>query len=103
MYGISLQLKLVALAAVGEMVYNEGNKAVTICYNIINNLEINNQAGFETLTSKLTSFIQQVGYRNPRVTASSCFVVRFSMIGFVVASVTSYIIVAVQFMVQEKR
>nr|CAH7716773.1 unnamed protein product [Callosobruchus chinensis] len=84
------------------MVYNEGNKAMSICYNIINDLEINHQPGFEIVTSKLTSFIQQVGFRNPRVTASSCFDVRFSMVGFVVASVTSYIIVAVQFMVQEK-
>nr|CAI5867723.1 unnamed protein product [Callosobruchus analis] len=92
--------KLFALAGVGELFYQEAHKATGICYDSINELEVNSQLASDVIKDQLLAFVQQVRDRNPKIAASSCFDVRLGMIGFVIASVTSYIIVAVQFMVQ---
>nr|CAH7755502.1 unnamed protein product [Callosobruchus chinensis] len=92
--------KLFALAGVGELFYQEAHKATGICYDSINELEFNRQLESDVLKQQLFAFVQQVRDRNPKMAASSCFDIRLGMMGFVIASVTSYIIVAVQFMVQ---
>lgn len=51
---------------------------------------------YQELKEELRQFAQQTALRNPRLSASGFFTVNFNMMGFIVTSVTSYIIVAVQ-------
>ncbi|CAH1990914.1 unnamed protein product [Acanthoscelides obtectus] len=98
---LAKKAKLFALATVGELFYREANKATSICYDNINELDTIIQPGWDVVKDQLIALVQQVRDRNPKIAASSCFDVRLGMMGFVVASVTSYIIVAVQFMLQQ--
>ncbi|VEN46238.1 unnamed protein product, partial [Callosobruchus maculatus] len=95
-------VKLFALAAVGQLVYGEAHTTIAICYRSINELEATHLQGLHLIEKELLHLIQQVHIRNPKVAASSFFDVNFSMSGFVITSVTSYIIVTLQFMIQSK-
>ncbi|VEN60312.1 unnamed protein product, partial [Callosobruchus maculatus] len=94
--------KLFALATVGQLVYGEAHTTIAISYRSINEQEATDLPGLHLIKKELLDLIQQVHIRNPKVIASSFFDVNFSMSGFVIASVTSYIIVALQFMTQGK-
>ncbi|VEN60311.1 unnamed protein product, partial [Callosobruchus maculatus] len=95
-------VKLFALAMVGQLVYGEAHTTIAISYRSINELEATDLPGLHLIKKEFLDLIQQVHIRNPKVIASSFFDVNFSMSGFVIASVTSYIIVALQFMIQSK-
>nr|CAH7755505.1 unnamed protein product [Callosobruchus chinensis] len=97
-----IAVKLFALATVGQLVYGEAHSTIAISYRSINELEAKDLPELHFIKTELLDLIQQVHIRNPKVIASSFFDVNFSMAGFVVASITSYIIVALQFMVQGK-
>ncbi|VEN46237.1 unnamed protein product, partial [Callosobruchus maculatus] len=97
-----MAVKLFALAAVGQLVYGEAHTTIAICYRSINELEATHLQGLHLIEKELLHLIQQVHIRNPKVAASSFFDVNFSMSGFVITSVTSYIIVTLQFMIQSK-
>nr|CAI5821503.1 unnamed protein product [Callosobruchus analis] len=84
------------------LVYGEAHTTIAISFRSINELETTDLPGLYSIKRELLDLIQQVHIRNPKVIASSFFDVNFSMAGFATASVTSYIIVALQFMIQEK-
>nr|CAH7755504.1 unnamed protein product [Callosobruchus chinensis] len=102
LFVIQNAVKLFALATVGQLVYGEAHSTIAISYRSINELEAKDLPELHFIKTELLDLIQQVHIRNPKVIASSFFDVNFSMAGFVVASITSYIIVALQFMVQGK-
>nr|CAH7755506.1 unnamed protein product [Callosobruchus chinensis] len=66
-------IELFALAAVGQLVYQEAHDTIAICYRSINELEARDQPGFHFIKKELQDFIQQVHIRNPKVAASSFF------------------------------
>ncbi|XP_074038711.1 uncharacterized protein [Leptinotarsa decemlineata] len=88
-------LKVVFLSTAGHFVEKEANRTIVICYNLINNLK--RRANYERLKEELQDLSQQVARRNPRLTASGFFVINLTMLGCIVSSVTSYIIIALQF------
>ncbi|XP_056647837.1 uncharacterized protein LOC130900628 [Diorhabda carinulata] len=86
-------VKIMALALAGENLSSEANKTVNVCYGLINKLE-----NSEEIRQKLIFLIQQALDRKPCLKASGFFVVKSTMTGFIVGSITSYVIVAVQFL-----
>nr|CAI5817475.1 unnamed protein product [Callosobruchus analis] len=102
LYIVPSAIKLFGLAAIGQLVYGEAHDSIAISYRSITMLEATDQLGHHFIKKELLDLIKQVHIRNPKVAASSFFDVNFSMTGFVVSSVTSYIIVFFQFMIQGK-
>ncbi|KAG5861748.1 hypothetical protein JTB14_027193 [Gonioctena quinquepunctata] len=91
-------VRIFAIAAVGTYLLKEANNTIAICYNTIHALEPDSSHEAEILKEELRHFVNQIAHRQPRLSAAGFFNVDFSMMGFIVSSITSYIIVAIQFL-----
>ncbi|KAG5899364.1 hypothetical protein JTB14_036853 [Gonioctena quinquepunctata] len=91
-------VKISALAAAGEFLAREARNTITICFAIINVTEPTEYYDFDVLKKDLRILAQQVAHRNIHLSAGGFFVANFTIMGFVVGSMTTYIIVAIQFL-----
>ncbi|XP_050502122.1 uncharacterized protein LOC114331466 isoform X1 [Diabrotica virgifera virgifera] len=91
-------IKIMALASAGENLSREANRTITVCYGIINTLDNNPQYNVDAIKEELNFLIQQAAHRKPCLSASGFFVANSTMMGFIIGSITSYVIVAVQFL-----
>ncbi|XP_056646218.1 uncharacterized protein LOC130451300 [Diorhabda sublineata] len=89
-------IKIAALALAGENLSKEATKTITICYGIINCLDNNALQNIDAIR-ELKFLIEQAVNRKPYFTASGFFVANSTMMGFIIGSITSYVIVALQF------
>ncbi|KAG5860915.1 hypothetical protein JTB14_009067 [Gonioctena quinquepunctata] len=86
-----------AIAAVGTFLLREANKSTTICYSIIFALEYDSTQEAGILKEELRNLVHQLSQRTPCLSAAGFFNIDFTMMGFIMSSITSYIIVAIQF------
>ncbi|XP_050519621.1 uncharacterized protein LOC126893453 [Diabrotica virgifera virgifera] len=91
------QITTFSIAAASHYLCKESKNTVQICYDIINNSDLNKIIN-HNLLDQLTFLVQQVVYSSTSLSAAGFFDVNFSMMGFIVSSITSYIIVALQFL-----
>nr|APC94341.1 gustatory receptor 14 [Pyrrhalta aenescens] len=91
-------VKMMVVALAGETLSSESFKTVRICYGIINSLENGPNQYYDGIKQELNFLIQQATHRKPCLTASGFFVANSTMMGFIIGSITSYVIVAVQFL-----
>lgn len=78
---------------------SEAMKTSSICYILLNDIPtIPKTERDQILKEELLLLAQQVNGHKPCVQASGFFYVNYSMIGFIVASITSYLIVSIQFL-----
>ncbi|KAG5880343.1 hypothetical protein JTB14_019822 [Gonioctena quinquepunctata] len=91
-------VRVIAIAAVGTFLLREARRTTTICYNIIDALQYDSTQEAEVLKRELRHFVDQVAQRTPRLSAAGFFNIDFTMMGFIISSITSYIIVAIQFL-----
>ncbi|CAH1180234.1 unnamed protein product [Phaedon cochleariae] len=89
---VAVQVEVVILAAVGDFVSEEAKTTKDICQAIIVDLDTN-----DVLRDELIELAQQVARRNPQLTASTFFGIDFTILGFMLTNITTYIIVAIQF------
>lgn len=92
-WNILFQAVTLFLAAAGHYLTTEAQRTVQICYNIINDANKN-----EFYERDIIFLAQQVVHSNIELSASGFFSINFTMMGFIVSSITSYIIVALEFM-----
>ncbi|XP_044761568.1 uncharacterized protein LOC123318867 [Coccinella septempunctata] len=80
-----------------ECVGAEANKMIPITLIYLNELPPFS-GNFESITleEELTALFEQGNIRTPVLTAAGFFTVNFAMLGFIIGSVTSYIIVTLQ-------
>ncbi|KAG5880339.1 hypothetical protein JTB14_019818 [Gonioctena quinquepunctata] len=91
-------IKLLNISIAGHFVEKEGNNTITICYNLLNDMDMKSSYQDQLLKEELQFLSKQVANRKPCLRASGFYEVNFTMMGCIVSSVTSYIIIAVQFM-----
>lgn len=87
------------IAAACECVTNEASRITEICYTLLSDIPSlpTTDYGID-LREELLLLAEQTAVIHPKVLAAGFFEVNLAMMGFVVASVTSYIIVIIQFM-----
>lgn len=90
------QISLTALAVAGNNISTEATQTSIICYRL-NNMNVS--VKYDLIKEELRLIAQQTLFRNTRLNAFGFFTVNFTMIGFIVTNVTSYIIVAIQFFI----
>ncbi|CAH0564899.1 unnamed protein product [Brassicogethes aeneus] len=94
-------VQIITLAYVCDSVAKEAKKTPEICYILLNKIPtIPKTDKDKILREELQLIAQQAICRNPCISASGFFVVNNSILGFIMASVTSYIIVTIQFVGQ---
>ncbi|XP_060522498.1 uncharacterized protein LOC132699670 [Cylas formicarius] len=94
-------VQTVILAWIGERLSNEASKTHRISYSILNSISLLPYIETkEGLRDDLLLLSMQSVFRKPCVRASGFFVVNYRMLGFMTATLTSYVIVAVQFLTQ---
>ncbi|XP_018577463.1 uncharacterized protein LOC108915810 [Anoplophora glabripennis] len=92
-------VQTMAIAAACESLANEAGGITAICYTLLSEVSSFPKTDYEAaLRKELLLLAEQTGAGHPKVSAAGFFEVNFGMMGFVVASVTSYIIVTIQFM-----
>ncbi|XP_074042673.1 uncharacterized protein [Leptinotarsa decemlineata] len=92
------QFSVFAMATIGHLLSKEAQHTITICHRIIDESDIENHLGTIALKKNLAHFIQKIANRKPTISAVGFFVVDLNMVGFIISSITSYMIVAVQFL-----
>ncbi|EEZ99385.1 gustatory receptor 88 [Tribolium castaneum] len=77
---------------------SETDQITTICFNYLNKISTvpKNYEEF-VLKEEINLLLRQVTIRRPKFSAAGFFPVDFTLLGFILASVTSYIIVSIQF------
>lgn len=85
----------------GERIATNARDIIPVCYSIIHKLDSNLVQEAELLKKELRMLISQVTERKPHLEAAGFFVVNFDMLGFIVTSFTTFIIVAVQFLLSD--
>lgn len=89
------------LALSGDRIARNAQAIVPISYNIFHKIDSNLIQESHLLKKELRQLINQVSQRKSCLEAAGFFVVNFNMIGFVITSFTSYIIVAMEFLLQD--
>lgn len=94
-------MEVLTLAWCGALLSAETAKTHKISFNLLNGLNRPVQMGPPLLIWKeLKCLAVQSGFRKPFVSAHGVFQVDFSILGVIIGSVTSYIIVVQQYMAQ---
>ncbi|XP_074042679.1 uncharacterized protein [Leptinotarsa decemlineata] len=95
------QLGVFLLAYAGNRISSEATKTICICYKFLN--ELNSSTHYETriIEDELHFLVEQLSQRKPCLSASGFFTINFTMVGFILSSITSYIIVAIQFLKED--
>lgn len=89
------------LAYACDGVAREAKRTPEICYSLLNDIPtIPKTDKDKILKEELLLIAQQATCRSPCISAAGFFVVNNSILGFILASVTSYIIVTIQFVGQ---
>lgn len=96
-------MKIFLLALAGDRIERNGNAIIPVCYRILHQIDSNLIMESNLLKKELKQLIKQVSQRKPCLNASGFFVVNFNMLGFVTTSFTSYIIVAIQFLLKDTK
>uniref|UniRef100_A0A6P7FJ32 Uncharacterized protein LOC114330736 n=1 Tax=Diabrotica virgifera virgifera TaxID=50390 RepID=A0A6P7FJ32_DIAVI len=91
-------MKISAASLSGEQLARESNNTISISYGLLHTLRTNPQCDVDGIKKCLKFLIQQASYRSPVLSASGFFVARAPMMGFMVGHVTSYVIIALQFL-----
>lgn len=92
-------MEVLTLAWCGALLSTETAKTHKISFNLLNDVNRPLQMGPQLLVWKeLKSLAVQSGFRKPFVSAHGVFQVDFSILGVIIGSVTSYIIVVQQYM-----
>lgn len=94
-------MKVFLLALAGDRIERNANAIIPVCYQILHQIDSNLILESNLLKKELKLLIKQVSHRKPCLNAAGFFVVNFNMLGFVITSFTSYIIVAVQFLLND--
>ncbi|KAJ8968890.1 hypothetical protein NQ314_002052 [Rhamnusium bicolor] len=98
MWIIVALLQTLLIAAACDGLAREANKIGKICYILLNDVPTIPITDHDTiLRQELLSIAEQATVRQPLISAAGFFEVDYGMMGFIVASVTSYIIVTIQF------
>lgn len=91
------------LALSGDRIARNAQDIIPVCYRILHQLDSNVILESHLLKKELKMLIKQVTQRKPCLDAAGFFVVNFNMLGFVITSFTSYIIVAIQFLLKDTK
>lgn len=92
------QVKIFLLALSGERLATNAHDIVPVCYRIIHQINSDMVQETELVKKELRMLTSQVTERKPRLEAAGFFVVNFDMLGFIITSFTTFIIVAIQFL-----
>ncbi|KAF7268151.1 uncharacterized protein LOC143201600 [Rhynchophorus ferrugineus] len=98
--GIILPFTLIiAIANTGDKVSYEAHKTTHICLKLLNNLPCrSNQDSVEAVREELKNLALQSSFRQPTISAKRFFPINHTMLGSVISSIVSYLIVTIQFL-----
>lgn len=91
-------MKVSLLALSGDRIAKTAQGIIPVCFKILHQLDTELIEESQQMKKELRMLVQQVMQRDPHLEADGFFEVNYNMLGFVISSFTSYIIVAVQFM-----
>ncbi|KAJ8981120.1 hypothetical protein NQ317_007895 [Molorchus minor] len=81
----------------------EADKITDICHTFLNSIPtFPTTENLQNLKEELTLLVGQATQRKPRISAAGFFEVNHDMCGFILSTVTSYIIVVIQFLAKER-
>ncbi|CAH1100000.1 unnamed protein product [Psylliodes chrysocephalus] len=90
-------IRVVTLAYTGERLSRQANRMIDICCKMMKKIDLIIGEDAKRIKSELKFTLVQISHRQPTLSAAGFFNVNFQMIGFLISSLTSYILVAVQF------
>lgn len=96
-------MKIILLASSGEQIERSANGIIFICYRILHLLDSHMTLDSTLVKRELKQLINQVVYRKPPLKADGFFVINFTMLGFATTSLTSHLIVGIQFVLNDKQ
>lgn len=90
---------MLTIAISCEGLSNEAARISVICYTLLSELPVVPESDLQaTVRQELLLIADQTAVVHPKVSAAGFFEVNLGMMGFIFTSVTSYIIVSVQFL-----
>lgn len=88
-----------ALAVVGNFLQKEAANTAIVCYNLLNGICTIPQTKKELVYGEeIKRIAEQALIRKPQICAMGFFTVNYTMFGFIVANLASYLIILIQFL-----
>ncbi|KAF7278850.1 hypothetical protein GWI33_007913 [Rhynchophorus ferrugineus] len=89
-------------AYIGEAIIQETKKSSVRCYYLLGKLQFGETDTDEDIKVCILTLIRQINVRNPSIKAGGFFVINFRVLGFILSQVSTYSIVATQFLLESR-